>query len=69
MDISIHSAQSRVSKVAMDFEAMLGRLLMENFVEKEGRLAVAYLMAVIQPNEVQRRVKEQMRLHENWAIR
>ncbi|CAK4670190.1 unnamed protein product, partial [Aphanomyces euteiches] len=69
MDVSIQSAESRVSKLVSDFEAVLVRLSMEGFAEAEPKLTVEYLVAVIQPPIVRGRVKELLKLHENRGLK
>ncbi|CAK4640565.1 unnamed protein product, partial [Aphanomyces euteiches] len=69
MDVSIQSAESRVSKLVSDFEAVLVRLSMEGFAEAETKLTVEYLVAVIQPPIVRGRVKELLKLHENRGLK
>ncbi|RQM27062.1 hypothetical protein B5M09_012245, partial [Aphanomyces astaci] len=61
MDRSIQSAESRVSKLVSDFEAILVRLSIEGFAESEPKLTVDFLMAAITPPVVQKRVKELMK--------
>ncbi|RHY52352.1 hypothetical protein DYB30_010203, partial [Aphanomyces astaci] len=69
MDGSIQSAESRVSKLVSDFEAILVRLSMEGFAESEPKLTVDFLMAAITPPVVQKRVKELMKLNENRSFK
>ena len=49
MDTHLQSAESRVSKLDSDFDAILVRLAMEGFAESEPRLTVGYLVAAIAP--------------------
>ncbi|RHY36647.1 hypothetical protein DYB38_013742, partial [Aphanomyces astaci] len=65
MGTSILSSESRVSKLVSDFEATLVRLNMKGFAESEPMLTVDFLMAVIMPPAVQKRVRELMKLYEN----
>ncbi len=69
METGVKSAESRVSKLVSDFDAILVRLSMEGFAEHEGKLTVDYLVAAIQPPVVQKRVKELLRLSEFRNVR
>jgi hypothetical protein len=69
MDPTVQSAESRVSKLVSDFEAILVRLSMEGFAESEPRLTVDFLMAAIQPAVVQKRVAELMKLNDNKGFK
>ena len=69
METSVQSAESRVSKLVSDFDAILVRLSMEGFAEQEGKLTVDYLIAAIQPPTVQKRVKELLKLSEYRTVR
>ena len=69
MDLTVQSAESRVSKLVSDFETILVRLSLEGFAESEPRMTVDYLIAAIQPVAVQKRVAELMKLQENKAFK
>ncbi|RQM21703.1 hypothetical protein B5M09_009480, partial [Aphanomyces astaci] len=69
MDTTVQSAESRVSKLVSDFEAVLVRLSMEGFAEAEPKLTVDYLVAAVQPPAVRARVKELMKLNENRSLK
>ncbi|RLO04642.1 hypothetical protein DYB28_001694, partial [Aphanomyces astaci] len=69
MDTTVQSAESRVSKLVSDFEAILVRLSMEGFAEAEPKLTVDYLVAAVQPPAVRARVKELMKLNENSSLK
>ncbi|KAF0684410.1 Aste57867_23605 [Aphanomyces stellatus] len=69
MDTAVQSAESRVSKLVSDFEAVLVRLSMEGFAEAKPKLTVDYLVAAVQPPAVRARVKELMKLNENRGLK
>jgi hypothetical protein len=69
MDIHLQSAESRVSKLVSDFDAILVRLAMEGFAEAEPRLTVGYLVAAIAPMALQKQVKELLQLHQNRGLK
>ncbi|KAF0688712.1 Aste57867_19688 [Aphanomyces stellatus] len=69
MDTAVQSAESRVSKLVSEFEAVLVRLSMEGFAEAEPKLTVDYLVAAVQPPVVRARVKELMKLNENRGLK
>ncbi|RHY95647.1 hypothetical protein DYB26_008051 [Aphanomyces astaci] len=47
MDTTVQSAESRVSNLVSDFEAVLVRLSMEGFAEAEPKRFVDYLVAAV----------------------
>ncbi|KAF0701908.1 hypothetical protein AaE_016248 [Aphanomyces astaci] len=69
IDTTMQSAESRVSKLVSDFEAVLVRLSMEGFAEAEPKLTVDYLVASVQPPAVRASVKELMKLNENRSLK
>ena len=69
MDASIGLAESCVSKLVSNFQVILVRLSMEGFAESEPKLTVDYRIAAVQPQVVQKRVKELMKLNENRAYK
>ncbi|CAK4196662.1 unnamed protein product, partial [Aphanomyces euteiches] len=69
MDVSIQSAESRVSKLVSDFESILVKLSMEGFAEAEPKLTVEYLVAAIAPTSVRSRVKDLLKLYEHRGLK
>ncbi|KAF0711283.1 Aste57867_5333 [Aphanomyces stellatus] len=69
MDTAVQSAESRVSKLVSDFDAVLVRLSMEGFAEAEAKLTVDYLVTAVQPPAVRARVKKLMKLNENRGLK
>ncbi|KAF0702344.1 hypothetical protein AaE_016002, partial [Aphanomyces astaci] len=69
MDTTVQSAESRVSKLVLDFEVVLVRLSMVRFAEAEPKLTVDYLDTAVQPPAVRARVKELMKLNENRGLK
>ncbi|RHY47431.1 hypothetical protein DYB26_009214 [Aphanomyces astaci] len=69
MDTTVQSAESRVSKLVSDFEAVLVCLSIEGFAEAEPKRTVDYLVEAVQPPAVRIRVREHMKLNENRGLK